>query len=165
MEPKPQTSQEYFRTLKIIFFALILGQVFFALVSYLLNKDMAMTVLEKELINVLKYLLPVFILGGYLSSKLMFSKNLKTAISRQTLSEKLTDYRTALIIRFALLEGASFITTLVYLLTGNAIFLGFAVIVIVIFLTMMPSAARAVKDLQLNVYDEQKISNPDAVIE
>jgi hypothetical protein len=164
LETKPITSKEYFRTLKIIFFALVAGQVFFALVTFFLNKEMAMKLLDDELINIFKYIVPVFIIGGYLSSKLMFRKGLQTAISRQALPEKLTDYRAALIMRYALFEGTSFFTIVIYLLSGYAIFLGYAIGVIIVFLTMMPSANQAANDLQLDVNDQQKVNNPDAVV-
>lgn len=164
METKPQTSKEYLKTLQIIYYALISGQVIFGLVALFLRKMIGLDTGLQDLTDIFLYLVPVFIFGGYLLSRILFKSNLKTAINKSSLIEKMSDYRAALVIRYALLEGPSFFAIVVYLLTGSLIFLGMAGLIIVLFFTMKPTKERSVTDLQLNPAEEQSILDPDRII-
>jgi len=70
------------------------------------------------------------------------------------LSKKLADYRSALIVRWALVEGPSFFAIVSYLLTGNYLLLGFAIILIAIFILIMPSSSKLDSDLELSWQDK-----------
>jgi hypothetical protein len=164
METKPQTSREYFRALQIIFYALIAGQVSFALVSVFLNQMSDFSSGTEDLRKIFLIIVPVFVIGGYLGSRFLFKNNLKTARSRESLTEKMNDYRAACVVRYALLEGPSFLAIITFLLTGDYVFLGITGFIIAIFLTIIPSQDKAVFELELNPYEEQKIRDPDAVI-
>ena len=111
METKSQTSREYFRTLQIIFYSLIAGQVIFGLVAFFIHQSMTMNPSEKELRDILKFVIPVIMLITYLISNSLFKKNIKTAPGRKSLAEKMNDYRAALVIRYAIMESASFLLT------------------------------------------------------
>jgi hypothetical protein len=108
METRPQTSKEYFKTLQIIYYALITGQVIFGLVTLYLRKMIGLDTGLQDLTGIFLYLVPVFIIGGYFLSRILFKSNLNTAINKTSLIEKMSDYRAALVIRYALLEGPTF---------------------------------------------------------
>ena len=81
------------------------------------------------------------------------------------LSEKLIDYRSALIVRYALLEGPSFFAIVVYMFTGELMFLGMAVLIILIFLFISPSVEKAGNDLELGQKEKQMLADPNSVVD
>ncbi len=164
METRPQTSKEYFRTLQIIYYALIAGQVFFGLVSVIINQ---MNNLNSGLVNlkdIFLFIVPFITISGFLIGRILFKKNMKTASSRAGLIEKMADYRAACIVKYALLEGPSFLAIIFFLVTGDLLFSGMTGLIIAIFLTMKPTKEYAVRNLELNPYEEQKIHDDNVVI-
>jgi hypothetical protein len=164
METKPQTSKDYFRTLQIIYIALIAGQVLFGLMALFLHQMIGLDAGLNDLKSVFIYIVPIFIVGGYFASRILYKNSLKKAKSRASLIEKMSDYRAALVVRYALLEGPSFFAIVSYLITGYLPFLVMACFIIMIFFTMKPSKESAVSDLELNPYEEQSILDPDKII-
>jgi hypothetical protein len=164
METKPITSKEYFRTMNIIFLALVSGQVMFGLIVFFLNQTIDPGQGLEDLRKILLILVCVFTAGGYLGGRILFKKRMEAARDMDKLTDKLTEYRAAVIVRFALLEGSSFFAIVAFLLTGELAFLGVAAFIIAIFITLMPSKSNAIRDLELNNLEEQKINDPEAVI-
>lgn len=159
MDTKPQTPKESLASIKIVYYALVGGQVFFALVAYFLLNNYALELAGKDLKDVFIYIVPLFVVGGFAVGNILFKSKLITARIKPSLSEKLLDYRSALLIRYALLEGPSFLAIMVYLLTGYILFLAMAALVIAMFFTITPSIDRAVNDLELTPNDEQTFKN------
>jgi len=62
MNPKPLTSKEYFRGLRIVYLGLIFGQVFFVFVTFILFQMGGIEMDGGELTDVFIYVLPLFIL-------------------------------------------------------------------------------------------------------
>jgi hypothetical protein len=163
MEVKAQTSREYFRSLQIVFYALIAGQLIFAMIALSLRQTGSIDIVD-GLDDVFLFIVPLFIIGGVTGSWLFSRNRIKASILKTSLVEKMSDYRAIMIIRYALLEGPTFLAIIVFLMTGNLLFLGMAGIVIIIFLVLRPSPQRAVKDLQLNPVEEQSVLDPDKAI-
>lgn len=164
METKPQTSGEYFKVLQIIFYALVAGQVMFGFVALLLIQMAGFNAELQDLENILLIIVCVFVFSGYLGSRIFFQVRMKSARARNSLAEKMDDYRGAVIIRFALLEGPSMLSIIAYLITGLWAFLIIAAFIIVIFFALRPTPDKAINDLQLNLNEEQIILNPNSPI-
>lgn len=158
------TSKEYFKITSVIWFTLIGGQVFFGLIAFYLNNNGSYEPEGKDLKEIFIYLVPVFALYGVIAGSIFFKKKLKSSKSKTSLHEKLNEYRTALIIRYALLEGASFFSLVSYLLTGYSLFLYISILIIASFIILKPSGEKASTDLELNPGEIQIISNPDSII-
>jgi len=164
MDTGNQTSKQYFTALQIIYIALIAGQVFFGLIALFLNKTVGPFSDNLQVRTVLIYIVPVFIIIGFLGGKYLFRKKMDEVKNKSSLFEKMNEYRAALILRYAFLEGPTFLSIIAYLLTSSWYFLVIAGFIILIFLTMRPTGDRAADDLELNENERQIISNPDAVI-
>jgi uncharacterized membrane protein len=164
METRSQTSKEYFKALMIIFVALISGQVMFGLVAFFLNLASDFSQGFQDLGRILLILVCVFTAGAYLGGRMLFKKRMDAAKKMDSLTDKMTEYRAAVIVRFALLEGPSFFAIVEFSLTGDLVFLIIAGFIIAIFITLAPSRKNAVRDLDLNNHEEQKILDPDAII-
>ena len=108
METNQMTTKAYFKALTIVYFALVAGQVVFALLALFLVQTGKLGDGGEELSNIFLYVLPFFVVGGILGSNIMFKKSLAEAKNKTGLLEKMNYYRSALIIRYALLEGPPF---------------------------------------------------------
>jgi hypothetical protein len=164
MEAKPRTMKEYFLALQIVYFALIAGQIVFSLLTFYLIRSGLFDDERTALRNIFIYIVPIFVVGGLFISHLMFKNFLNTARGKKNLYEKLTFYRFALIIRYALLEGPSFFAIVVYLLTGDYLFLSMSGLIIIVFLTLKPTVERAVNDMELHSEEAYAIKNPNTVM-
>jgi MFS family permease len=164
IDTKPQSSKEYFHALQIIYFALIAGQVLFGLLTFYLIQSGLFDGDQKDLRNIFIYIVPVFVVGGIFGSHIMFKKVLNEAKRKPSLYEKISAYRSALIVRYALLEGPSFFGIVVFLITGDYLFLGMNGLIIAVFFTLMPTVNRAVNDLELSANDTHTINDPNGVI-
>ncbi|MBP7496191.1 MAG: hypothetical protein KA792_00805 [Bacteroidales bacterium] len=157
MKTKQQTSKEYFRALSTIYYAMIAGQIFFVLISFFLVYKGIIKEQDKDLNDVFSIIIPVFVLGVIMSSNILFRNKLKKSKSKTLLIEKMNDYRSALLIRYALLEGPCFLSIVAYLLCGVNLFLMLAGVIILIFSFYKPSVNKAVIELELNQTDTESL--------
>jgi divalent metal cation (Fe/Co/Zn/Cd) transporter len=163
METIKMTSAGYFKSIKIVHLALVIGVVFFALVSVFLQIN-GFGTLGELINNGLLLIIPLLALIGIFGSNFIFKKRLRKIVDKTNLNEKMEDYRSALILKFALIEGPSFFAIVAYLLTGNYIFLGTAVVLIIVFLIYTPSRTKFISDLELTKDESDLINNDKAEI-
>jgi len=90
-------------------------------------------------------------------SNFMFKKQLDLAVAKSSLNEKLGGYQTALIIRFALLEGPSLFGIVSYLLSGNLLFLAISGLIILYFITIRPTRDKVETDLNLDYQEKTEM--------
>lgn len=157
------TSAGYFKSIKIVHLALVIGVVFFALVSVFLQIN-GFGTLGELINNGLLLIIPLLALIGIFGSNFIFKKRLRKIVDKTNPNEKMEDYRSALILKFALIEGPSFFAIVAYLLTGNYIFLGTAVVLIIVFLIYTPSRTKFISDLELTKDESDLINNDKAEI-
>ncbi|MDD2528078.1 MAG: hypothetical protein PHT26_08595 [Lentimicrobiaceae bacterium] len=115
--------------------------------------------------DIFKYIVPLLIIIGIVGGNYSFKKQLKVALARIDLPDKSNYYRSALMVSYAFLEGSAFFTIVVYLLTGNMLFLGLAFIPILSFLLFVSSIEKAQYDLELNHDEKQRIHTPETVLD
>ena len=149
------------RTLKIFHLGMTAGQVLFAAISFLLVFTGMLDESNNNLYILFRYLVPVCIIGALVASHFVFRTRLEVIRSDSELSEKLNEYRITLIIRYAMLEGGTIIALVAYLVVHNIAYLLVAVLVILYFLTLVPSPERVIADLGLNDEEKQKLTGMD----
>lgn len=164
MATKQITSKEYFRILNILYFGLLSGQFFFAVVTLFLNLSGTMNQEGSSLRDIFIIVVPIFIIGGIYGSLTVFKTKLSAIKNKIELKEKMSDYRAACIIKWALLEFPSFFAILVYFITGDILFLGMAALVVGYFISIKPSLEKTTNELELDYADKIKIEDPDSVI-
>jgi hypothetical protein len=155
------TSGGYLRSVKIVLYSLVAGLVLFALIVFFLNSIDALGNNTTDLKNTFLLLIPVFVVGGLIASRVAFRKRLETIDRSSGLSTKLSDYRSALIVQFALLEGPAMLATIASLVTGEMLFLLFTVFIIGYFLTAIPGKEKIIRDLNLDLKEEAILNDPD----
>ncbi len=159
-------SRDYFNTLRMLFMALATGQVLFAGVAYYLQSQGQMGLDEEgEMGQIFLVLGLVMGIGGIFGGNYVYKQLLAKARGLPSLKEKLMQYRTANIVRYALLEGAAIFSLVGYLLTGAFNLLIMAGGLIVWFITLAPSQSRAIEDLELPTTERQQVEDPEAIIE
>jgi hypothetical protein len=163
MIAQKQTSKEYFRSIYIIYFAILLGQVMMAVVFVFLQMTGEFEG-DKSFRNMFLLIVPLVVIGTLIGSHVLFKNRLRIAVSQKSLSEIMTVYRSALIIRYVLLEASLPFALVAYLLTGDPLFLAIAGIVIVYFLLEKPGVKKAITDLGSCSVNINIISDPEQVI-
>jgi len=149
----------YFKSLQIVHLALVLGIVFFALITIFLQLN-GFGDLGEDLNNIFFYTVIAFTIGGLFASNMVFKKKLGAINPKNSLLEKGEKYREALIIKFALIEGPAFFSIVVYMLTGNSILLIIIAFLVVVFIINRPTKDKFVIDLGLNS-EERKFLGDD----
>jgi anaerobic C4-dicarboxylate transporter len=144
----------FLKTMRIIFFALLAGQIIFMAVAFFTVNNNPPQSQSDDLFNII---VPVAIGLGLFMSSLLFKQMLAKIKKDDSFEQKLEAYRSALIIRYALLEVPSIFSTVVYLFSGNIIFLAFSGVMILAFLMNMPSRDKATQDLNLSSIEADKL--------
>lgn len=156
----PSTTGAYIKTLKLIHLALLAGQVFFIVVAFFLRNTGAFPAPFKD--GYIFLLAVLLITASAIGAGLfLFKQRIESITGRTALADKLTDYRAAAIVKYALAEGPSFFAVVAYLFTGNMIILGIAVAIIAYFATMWPTVEKVSSEMNLNPDEKMKLENQE----
>ena len=146
----------YFVTLNIIFFALFSGQVIYFFVAlYLIQSG---NINEYGGMNtIFMFITPIVVLSSILGSKFIYTKQVTEFDKSLPIENKLVSYRTANIIRLALLEGANIFNTSILIITANYFFAALFVIIIILFLFNRPNKEKFIMDYEVSADDAVKL--------
>ena len=164
MEQTQLTAGEYLKALKVIHIGLTAGVVLFLIIAVVLQ----LTGFEpelKELEMILLGVTAVAAFSGIFAGNMIFRKRLEQLIELKNLNEKLTGYQSALIVKYALIEGPAFFTVVAYLLTTNVLFPVIAVFLVVVMVLSAPRKDKLITDLNLSMKETSILENPDSVIQ
>jgi uncharacterized membrane protein len=159
-----QTSRQYFKSLQIIHITLIAGQLIFGLIVAYMLEVQKINFGMQDLKIIFYVIVPVFAVASYAGGSFFIKTRLKTTKNLKSLASKMNDYRTVLIMQYAILEGPSFLSLTVYLLTGDLFFTGITGLIIMVLIILRPKSEKAISDLELNPSESTKISDPDTII-
>ncbi|TWR31592.1 ATP synthase F0 subunit C [Mucilaginibacter pallidiroseus] len=148
-----QSRSPKLKTIQIIHLALLAGMVLYVAIVFFLKQSTAVK-FDKD--DVFAFIVPVVAIMGAFASYFLFGKALPQAQRQPSAQGKLVIYQTALIMRYAFLEGPALFATTVYFLTGNFLFLAIAIAIIAYFTTLRPTKEKLTNDLSLN-YDDQQL--------
>jgi hypothetical protein len=158
------TSKQYFRTAKVIHGALVGGVVFFALtVTYLMSEQNVHYGYD-DTANIFYMAVGLLGLGSLFGGDIIFKAQLRKAKIHPALPQKMMQYQTANIIKYALIESVALFSMVAALLTLSVWFLYIAGFLVLVLASYYPSIDRAIKELDLNVDEQKQVGNPDAYI-
>lgn len=143
-----------FKTLKIIYGALILGVVFFLIAVLFTTKNLHFAI---DTADSFTMIVPIMTLSGIAISILLKNNFLKMVALEDTVQSKLTKYQTASIIKGAMLEGPAFIGIVATSVTSNYFFILFAVIAVLVMLLLFPSKQNFIEVAQLSFEEKSKL--------
>jgi hypothetical protein len=144
----------FLKTISIIYFALIAGQLMFIVVAFFSVSDNPPQNQDYDNFNIV---VPIIVGSGLFLSNLIFKQLISKIKDNFTFQKKIEAYRSALIIKYALLEGPSIFSTAIFLISGNFMFLAFSAVMILAFLINFPSRNKAVQDLNLSSAEAEKL--------
>jgi hypothetical protein len=159
-----QTSKDYFYSLNIIHLGLTLGQILFAVVVYFLLASGQRSAGDEQMNETFQLIVPFLIIGGVTGGMLLARNRLESIRAKKDLKEKMIDYRSTLMLKYALWEAPSLVSIIGYLMTGNLFYLGLSAVVIGLFLLNRPTRDRAATELELSPSERAAIENPATVI-
>lgn len=139
---------EQFKSVQIIFFALLIGQILFLFISVFLvqsgnvkpNYDLFLILFIVDLMIIT----PAIVIGP-----MIYRSFIERANSKKLLEEKFILYRQGVIIKLALVEAPTIFSIVSYLLTGSVIFLILAVGVLILFFFHKPTLEKFSEDFNI----------------
>ncbi|WP_461629709.1 hypothetical protein [Labilibaculum euxinus] len=165
MSKTKQNFQQYQRNSILIHAALLTGQVFFASFAVFINQTQGAVVAGDEVLRTMfMIMIPLFFLVTYSVGNLVSNKKLKLAKEETELKTKMESYRAINIIKYAMLEGTAFCAIITYLLTGELLLLGFAVMIMLLFATYYPTKEKLMRELELNRAEQAILEDPAAIV-
>jgi hypothetical protein len=149
----------YLKSLRIVYFALAMGIVFFVLVSLFLNSingpfsatDLTPTQRAPFLITLV--VITAFIFMAY---KAIFPKKLDIIKSLPTLDRKLVAWRELNILQAALIEAPAFFATVLFLLLGVSVLLIWPFAGLVLFWLTQPTHDKFVREANLSIKEVEE---------
>lgn len=164
MEIVQQHPKEYFRTLKLLHIALILGQILFAFVVVFVFTKGGTMENPQSFINIIDYTLLAATVCFIPASFYFFRLKLEKLKAATDLKMKMDGYRSALIVRYTLFEIPSLTSIVAVMLTSNYIYLVVTGMIIVLMLFLRPTKESSIKDLALDISEIAILDDPDAII-
>jgi 4-hydroxybenzoate polyprenyltransferase len=157
------TTRGYLRTLTILTYALMLGQVFFSIVVFILFY------LGRETVEVLPPAIlygicGLLLMGGIGIGTVIYRKKIEKIRQLKTLESQFREYRAAIILRYAMLEMPGFFSIALYLVTGNIGLLAFSFVSVCAMVVIRPTLQGIIKDLQPDFKTQQLLEDSDAVL-
>jgi len=159
-----QTTQQYFKALTVLHFALVTGLVVFSVIAYVVH-SIGTFGNDAALLTIFQYMVPALAFMSIVAGRTLYKKKVDDIKNMDNLATKLNAYRGAFILRDALLEGPAIFAIIAYLLCGNMVLLGVAVLLIVVFIIIRPTKDAVIKDLELSSDEMDILNDDDAVIE
>lgn len=155
-----QTTGGFLRAMKVTYWALFLGQFTFAGLTFYLNVNNPIQYGEHDPNDVFSYIVPMMVLGGLIGGHFLSKTAIQKAKEKPTFKEKLESYRSALIIRYALMEGPNLFCIVAYLLSSNIVFMYIAIAVMLVYLFSFPKTVQLISDLELNGTEIEQLNDP-----
>ena len=155
-----QTSGGYLRSTRVTYWTIFAVQTFVAIFAFLVNSNKPVDFGKFHPNDIMAYFIPTIALGGLFASQVIFKQRLKMVGEKNIFKQKLDCYKSALMTRFALLEGPNLMVLAAYFFTDNPLYLAMAVISLVVYLSVFPSVHSISKDLHLSTEEQTHLANP-----
>jgi hypothetical protein len=157
--PVPSRAKDALRSISVFFYAMVGGMLIFAILVFALNL-LEKPALNDESLSLIFLIVVLFIamISIAVASK-MYAKRITTVhVSGLSLMDKLTIYRSALVLYLALCEGAGLFAIIVYFLTGNKLLLAVAGVVIIAMILKRPEKFKIFNELQLSSQEQLELN-------
>ena len=148
--------------MSVIHAALLAGQLLFVIVVFAISPKVYFNVSDTT--DVFVFIVPLLAVAGFMCGYVLFRRQLKELQDKNSLGEKMVAYQTALIIRFALLEGPSLFGVVAFMQTENLFFLVISALLMLYFFSLRPTKDKMEMDLGLGFTEKMEFLNDDGVI-
>lgn len=158
---QPLNSRQYLRTLKMMHTTMLIGMIVFTVVVVVMMTSTTIFGESADAIhNVMKFVAPLVAVATFLGSGVLFKQRIDSVrTSNTTLRFRLEQYRTASIMRWAMLEGGVMTSLVGLLLTKNYYYAIFIFLLLVFFFLYAPSSEKIKTQLELNSADQAALDD------
>lgn len=164
MEIVQQNPKEYFKTLKLLHVALIVGQILFALVAIFMFSNGGAVVNPPVFNQIIDYTLLGTTICFIPASFLYYRWKLNKLKAVADFKLKMNGFRNALIARYTLFEIPSLVSIVAVILTGNYIYLVCTGMIIALMVFLRPTKENVIKDLGLDYNEVTILEDPNTII-
>ncbi len=147
----------YIKANNLLFIAMFIGQLIFGSLLIFMNSVSDFT-LDDSISDIFLLVMGIFAIAAFIASHLLFKMRLNAIGNNIALALKLRNYRSAVIIKLALLEMAFFMSVIGYFLISEMLFLVLAGLILFWFILQRPTTQKISTDLSLNS-EERNILN------
>jgi hypothetical protein len=156
-----QNFSQYFRSLQILFFALLVGQISVMIIVYNIRET---PVGDMAFIDMVAKWLPLLLIVQAGLAFFLNRQKLETARSKSTVAEKLETYRIASVLKWALLEGGTLISIVLFFVWGATPFIYYAIVMAALFATQFPSRQRLINELDISANEQMILDDPNTMV-
>ena len=143
-----------FKTLQIIFLALLLGQLAFAIIGNMILDEQ--TGIDT---GALIYLVPVVLISLIALSFYIFNNRMANVNMEASLDEKFKIYRNSSIIRWSMIEIGNLLAIVAAIVEGNSVYLMFFAVGLLAFATTRPNINEFAKRFNLSLDEQREFFN------
>jgi len=147
-------SKNTFKTIKIIYTALIFGVLLFTILGYTLSDNPSFN-LDMDITFMVA--IPLVALAAYVLGNLLYNSLLNKTVTNSTLTSKLTRYQSAILIRVACLEAPAFLAIAVTFMSNNVSFLLISLLMVVLMYVQFPSKEKFKKEFTLDMKEKSEL--------
>lgn len=146
------------KSLTIIHTALLIGATAFTVIAVFIGRQTA-HVDDATMTTTLLTVAALMLVGSQFMAAFLFSQRLQLARQQNNPDEKLGIYRSALIVKMALLEGPVMFCAVVTLITGNLLGAGMGALGLVAMALQKPGVAGISDALNLSPEERHRLEN------
>jgi hypothetical protein len=143
----------FFKGLQIMHRAMLSGMIVFAAIIFFLNYSGNFSPALASYNEVLQVAVVLLSLAGFFLGNFLFKKKIASVRELAVLPYKLSVYRVASLIQWALLEVPALFAIVCFLLVGNYAFLALALALVLLFVIVGPSKIKIAMLLQVREED------------
>lgn len=141
----------YIKTLQIVFIAIGIGQLTLAIVFLLSQKEIYFSFKEES--NPMHIIAPIFAVSAVLITQIFFKQSIKHLKNKETATLKLNGYKTLLIIKLAILEGAGIMSCITFSIDGNLYYMVIFGVLLIVYSIEYPTLQKTSDALDLSTED------------
>jgi len=146
---EPAEIKTQMRITNTIYYSLLTGLlIFFIVVIVLIQENDPST--GKNFDKVFTIIVPLFGLIMMFVSRMVYNQMLAKIVASSSLIQKISGYRTAKIVAWAMIEGACFFALVATLLTSNYLYVAVYIFLFGYFFLMKPTKESLIRDMHLN---------------
>lgn len=155
-----QTTKQFLTTLNLVYFALPVVMVGFALFVFIwITTGQQLAPVDPEFESILRIIVIATVPAGMGIGYFVFKTVVEGIASDLPLLQKLQRYQNAVIVRAAGFEMPGMFAAVVAFITNNSSFLLFTAVIAVLFLLFRPTVNSITNDLQLTASERSELEN------
>ena len=153
---EPAEIKNQIRITNTIYYSLVTGLLLFFIIVIVLIQDKDPSA-GKDIDNIFTMVVPVFGLMMMFISRMIYNQMISKLDASSSLIHKLSRYRTAKIVAWAMIESACLLALVATMLTSNYLYVAVFIFLFGYFFLMKPSKESLVRDMRLNSAESEII--------